>query len=234
MSFGLTINGKHTSEFGLLMEHMYIPQPEPNLTRIVIPGMSGSLDVSEALGGLTYSDRAGLEFTFSVLDDGYGVWADVYSKISMWVHGRSCKVVLDNDASYYYMCRLNVDSTKSDEVMSTIVLSGTAEPFKYDLCASDEPWKWDPFNFRNGVIRNLSDIVIEGESQVLIYQGGFDTVPEFIVKQSNGLKLVLADREYDLPVGAHRFPSLRIGSEETNLAFSGNGKLSIKYRGAYL
>ena len=43
--FGLTIDGKHTTEYGLKMLSMYIPQPAVKTNLISVPGASGSIDL---------------------------------------------------------------------------------------------------------------------------------------------------------------------------------------------
>lgn len=144
-------------------------------------------------------------------------------------------MVLDDELDHYYMVRLNLDGQKTNPVYGEITLSGTAEPFKYDHVASNEPWKWDSFNFRTGVIRNLRDLVISNTNHtVKILGAGIDNPPVFIVSEANNLKLTHEGRTYVLKVGRNRFPAVRVGEEDVTLTFSGMGKLSIEYRGRYL
>lgn len=236
MGFGVTIDGKHTSELGLKMTAMYIPMPEPKTYLIDIPYASGSIDLSEVTGNVNYENRKGMEFSFVLYDETYDKGAMAISSIAAWTHGKKVKVILDNDFNFYYICRLEVDSKKSNRVNSKIVLSGTAEPFKYDMMASDEEWLWDPFNFENGIIRELSDILISDQNrEVLIAGGGAPAVPEFIVIQSAGLRVNYNGRTFDMLLpGTYRFPQIRVGEESVLLKFSGTGKLSIRYRGRFL
>lgn len=232
--FGITIDETHTSSLGLMMESMYIPQPALNLSKVTVPGMSGALDLSEITGELTYAERSGVEFTFSRLND-WEEWSALYTKIAMLIHGKKVKVVLDNDPAYYYVCRLSVDGRKTDEAAGTIVLSGTAEPFKYDMFASDEDWLWDTFSFETGVIRELADIEITKDNQSVTITGGGKPQPiEITVEKSKDLVLIYGTRSYSLSPGTYRFPMIRIGEDDRTLVFSGTGKISIHYRGAYL
>ena len=48
---GITIDGKHTSDFGLKLTDMYISLPPVKENIIEIPGMSGGIDASEVLTG---------------------------------------------------------------------------------------------------------------------------------------------------------------------------------------
>ena len=234
--FGLTLNEKHTSEFGLQMTGMYIPLPEPKTNLISIPGASGNVDLSEITGQINYKDRSGVQFSFVLTGNNYFTWAAALTDIAMFLHGKKLKVIPDNDLGYYYMCRLNVDGKKTNNVTSRIVLSGTAEPFKYDLIASDEDWLWDPFDFETGIIREYMNLVIhDANRSITILGAGKPTVPEFIVTESSNLAVIYMGKSYNMFLpGTYRFPAIRIGEQDVTLQFSGTGRLSIRYRGAYL
>ena len=236
MGFGLTIDGKHTSEFGLRMTSMYIPMPEAKTYFVDIPYASSSIDLSDVTGNVNYKDRKGIEFSFVLYDGDYDRWAMAYSAIAMWIHGKSVQVIPDNDFNFYYVCRLEVDSKKSSRINSRIVLSGTAEPFKYDRLASDDDWLWDPFNFEIGIIRELSDISItDANRHIEITGGGCPAVPEFIVRESSNLKVTYNGQTFDMLLpGTYRFPQIKVGEDSVVLVFLGAGKLSIRYRGIFL
>ena len=133
------------------------------------------------------------------------------------------------------MVRLNIDGKKTNPVYSEVTLSGSAEPFKYDLLSSGEPWIWDIFNFRTGAIRTLMDVEITSTNKtVTILGAGIDNPPVFIVTEASNLKLTHDGRTYTLKVGRNRFPAVRVGKENVTLTFSGTGKMSVEYRGRYL
>ena len=133
------------------------------------------------------------------------------------------------------MVRLNIDGKKTNPVYSEVTLSGSAEPFKYDLLSSGEPWIWDIFNFRTGVIRTLMDVEITNTNKtVTILGAGIDNPPVFVVTEANNLKLTHGGRTYTFKVGRNRFPAVRVGKENVTLTFSGTGKMSVEYRGRYL
>lgn len=233
--FGLTIDGKHTTEYGLKMLSMYIPQPAVKTNLISVPGASGSIDLSEVTGQRCYEKRSGLKFEFVLMEPSYDRWAKAMTEIAMQIHGRKVKVIPDNDLGFYYMCRLEVDGKKSNNIAASITLSGTAEPFKYDLTASDDDWLWDPFNFETGIIRELAGITVSNGKSVTVTGGGMPTVPEFVVTESASLAVTYNGKSHNMLLpGTYRFPEIKIGADDVTLQFTGSGKLSIRYRGAYL
>lgn len=237
MGSGITFAEKiHTEkDWGLKLLSIYIPMPEPKRQIIDIPGGDGNIDLTEINGRPAYNDRAGLELIFDIMDGDYKNWFLKYSEFAKEIHGKKIKMVLDDEPEHYYLVRLNLDGQKNNRVFGTITLSGTADPFKYDHISSNEPWKWGPFNFCTGVIRNLMDIIItDTNNAITILGAGIDNSPVFIVSEADNLKLTHLGRDYILKVGRNRFPAVRVGEQDVTLAFSGNGKLSIEYRGRYL
>lgn len=237
MGSGVTFADKIRTErdWGLKLLSIYIPMPKPKTQLVDIPGGDGSIDLTEINGRPAYDDRDGIELVFDIMDGDYKTWYLKYSEFADSVHGKKVKMVLDDEPDHYYMVRLELDGKKTNPVYGTITMSGSAEPFKYDLLASNEPWRWDSFNFQTGVIRTLMDIEITSTNKkVTILGAGIDNPPVFVVTQADNLKLTYGGRTYTLKVGRNRFPAVRVGKEDVTLTFSGTGKLSVEYRGRYL
>ena len=237
MGSGVTFADKIRTErdWGLKLLSIYIPMPKPKTQLVDIPGGDGSIDLTEINGRPAYNDRDGIELVFDIMDGDYKTWYLKYSEFADSIHGKKVKMVIDDEPDHYYMVRLELDGKKTNPVYGTITMTGTAEPFKYDLLASNEPWRWDSFSFRTGVIRTLMDIEITSTNKkVTILGAGIDNPPVFVVTQVNNLKLTYGGRTYTLKVGRNRFPAGRVGKEDVTLTFSGTGKLSVEYRGRYL
>ena len=236
METGIKFGDYHSyKDWGLRLIRINIPMPQPKTYKVSVPGADGTLDLSEVAGRTTYNDREGLEFEFDLMDENYSRWLTMYSQISNAIHGQRIQVIPDDDPGYYYICRLNLSSTKSDPVLSQFVLTGTSDPYKYDVQTSIEDWLWDPFNFETGVIRELKDIQITADSKMVeILGSGLDVVPIFAVTASNDLALSYGGKSYPLPVGNTRLPEVRVGGTTQTLTFTGTGTLSIDFRGRSL
>lgn len=127
-----------------------IVNPPLKTSYLDIPGASGSVDATEWLTGFpTYGDREG-EIEFIVLND-YGAWTQRRNTINRSLHGKKAKIMLEDEKDYYYIGRLTVDDWKSEKDWSKITLKYRLEPFKYST-ESTTRWKWDPFNFENGIV----------------------------------------------------------------------------------
>ncbi len=225
----------HTErDWNLHPVRIYISMPEAKEQVIDIPGGDGTIDLSEINGRPMYGMRT-VELEYHLRNVDNEKWSLIYSEIGAVITGKKVKMVLDDDPDHYYMARLKVDGEKTDYVNAELTFTGTAEPFKYDLTATNEPWLWDTFNFETGVIREIEEVEITAENnKVTIIGAGIDTPPVFVVSQADNLKLTYGGRTYILKVGRNRFPAVRVGKEDVTLTFSGTGKFEVEYRGRYL
>lgn len=237
MGYGITFDDKyHTyKDWGLKLLSFYMPLPTVKENCIDIPGMDGTLDLTDAFGQPLYSDRDGIEIVFDLLDGGYSKWFTVCEKISSVLHGRKVKMTIDDESGRFYNVRLSVDYKKSDPVMSQITLSGKAEPYKYDTQSTSEQWLWDTFNFENGVIQQFGSVAVNGIKRVTIIGKGAGSVPTFNVSNSENLKLTYNGDSYDMINGKNRFPDICIAEGNlSELFFNGVGVVSIDYRGRFI
>lgn len=232
---------KHTfDDFGLLMTSLYIPEPEVKRQVVDVPFSYGSIDLTESGGVIPYADREGLEFEFFVVNANPQEWAAAMTELAMELHGKKVKMRTDYEQDLYYIVRLHIDYRKSDKTHATIVLTGIAEPFKYSIIASNDPWIWDTFNFVNGQISSTSDVVVNGTTNVTIPAGGVMTNISFYVTEAgNGLGVVYKTNPqkilYMQRTGTYKFPQIKAGGDsETVITFVGRGRVSVAYRSKYL
>lgn len=215
--------------------------PEPKTKYVDIPGANGILDLSTVLtGDIMYNNREGsLEF---IVDNGqlseYKAenWATVYSTILNYLHGKVFKAVLEDDPGFYYQGRFSVNQWASEEHNSKITIDYSVAPYKYEAASSLEDWKWDEFNFEYGVIREYKDLRVDDKLEFMIYGQRMSVTPSFIVKSDDGtgLKVSFNGTTYDLKDGTSRVVNIKTVEGENTLTFTGNGTVSIDYRGGCL
>lgn len=224
--------GDHAShdDWGLLLESMDISFPKPRESRIQVPGMDGTLDLSEALCPMTYDDRQ-LSFTFSLA----GRHEDLHSRassIANLIHGKRVKIIVGTDPGYYYEGRMKVDASMEDDVVESIVISGDVSPYKYEVNDGAEEWEWDPFDFENGVIREYKDLQVSGSRKVVIIGRRKPEAPE--ITCSTDMTLQYGAVTIQLPAGKTKVHELMLGEGEHELTLTGNGTVTISYRGRSL
>lgn len=235
--YGVKFGGKHSfNDWSLLLnERPKISPPEPKTDYVDIPGGDGSLDFTESLfGDVKYKTRI-LEFTFITLK-ARKQWTELYSDILDYLHGQRMKIIFDEDPDFYYIGRVSVNEWKSSKAYSTIVINAEVDPYKYEQYSSMEDWEWDSFNFETGIIRDYKDLRVDGSLSVVIDGRRKNVIPEFIVSSDDkyGMQVEFEGKTYKLPDGTMRVLNISIKEGSNTLTFTGNGTVSIDYRGGRL
>lgn len=230
---GVTFGEKHTwRDFGLVMNSRpEISPPAPKTVYIEIPASDGKLDLTESLtGDVKYQNRT-ITCTFTVVGNRER-WADCYSTLQAAMHGKRMRIVMDDDPDYFYIGRVQINAWKSSKRTAEIVVEADVEPYKCDMQSAVEDWEWDTFDFETGVIREWASLVVDGSLEVLIIGSSKKVVPTFTA--SAAMVISYLGETYDLPAGTHRIFNLVIGDGESTMTFTGNGTVSIDYRGGRL
>lgn len=208
-----------------------ISSPKAKTYTIDIPGMDGSLDLTESLmGDVKYNNRT-IKLSFET-DGDYYDWATLSSKFNNFCHGRKVKVILDTDPNYYWEGRINLSSTKQDYSYGELELTMDAEAYKLEKYSSLENWIWDDFSFKDGIIREYKDLKVNGSLQLVI-PGRRKKIYPYITC-SNNMKVTFNGITYNLPRGTVQALGIELGDTENALYFSGYGTVSVEYRGGSL
>lgn len=243
--FGLTIivegmeESFHTfRDWGLYIQNTdYIGDPVPVTNYVNVPGRDGYLDLSKTNDGhLTYSSRP-----ISIELAGFAQkhsWNAVISKLRNYVSGRTCRFIFDNDRAYFWRGRVTINDFSSILSVGTLKLEMEhAEPYKYSIETSAEPWLWDPFNFETGIITYIGAVVVSGSRTVTIHHGYMAVCPQFVVsnKTSGTFTVTVGTDTYDLTVGSNTIPSILVGGDnDVDLEFTGSATVEIVYRSGSL
>ena len=98
---GVTFGESHSwTDWGLKLKEISIGIPKIKTEYLEVPGMNGSLDLTEVQnGGVKYGKRE-LKFKFDARNCGYQRWSNLISKISADIHGQKKRIILDTDPGY--------------------------------------------------------------------------------------------------------------------------------------
>lgn len=213
-----------------------IGEPEQYTKYIEIPGRSGVLDLSEVLTGRQIYKSRPITIKLSGHDN-KTAWDSIISTLRNEINGRVCQIIFDNDKGFYWRGRISINDFESIMSLGMFQIDiPAADPYKYSIESSAEPWLWDPFSFQTGVITYVDAIVVSGTRTVTIPHGYMPTCPEFVVSNKTGTLTVACDgTSYELANGDNKIPSIYVGGDsDVSLTFSGNAKVQIVYRSGSL
>lgn len=222
---------KSLDDWGLKLIDIKISFPAIKEKKVDIPGCDGVLDLSSYLTGDVQYENRSLQYTFDASDN-METWASMISHIANFLHGRKRKIVHDFDRAYYYEGRISIDTTKSNQYLSQLVITGEADPYKYDVNDGTDEWLWDDFDLTDGIIREYYNILIEGTGTVTIIGRRKRAIP--IITCSAPMVLTYGNLTINLPEGETKVYELQLGEGEHELIFTGNGTVTISYRGGSL
>lgn len=168
--------------------------------------------------------------------NGYKDWDVEYSDILNYLHGRRRKAVLEDDLSFYYEGRFSVNEWKSDKIASLITIDYNVYPYKRNIDSTGEDWLWDPFDFETSIINELKALAVDGSLEVTVINRQEHVVPTITVSGtgSNNMTLTFNNKEYSLVPGKNVNGYIVLQPGENTLKFTGNGTVTIDYRGGSL
>lgn len=230
--YGVKFDNKHSyEEYELILNSKSISAPSPKTNTIDIPGADGSIDLTEALtGDIKYSNRT-IKCDLTYIGN-YRDFLAKWSELQNSLHGKKMNITFDDDTYYYYVGRVTLNEWKSDKTIGKISVEIDAEPYKYEVQSSTQEWLWDGFNFETGVIRELSNIVVDGTKEVIVIGSTKKVIPT--IQASADMKVTYLTKIYDLTAGTNKVYDISLSQGENKLIFTGNGTITIEYRGGTL
>lgn len=215
----------------------YISEPVMETKYIDVPYRDGLIDASTALTGRPIYKKRQLSFNLGGVRERLA-WDAVISGIRNNVNGRICRLTIDNDKGYYWRGRVFIEDFDRSRGLGSFTLNvPSAEPYKYSVNSSSEPWLWDPFNFETDMITYEGAWDVNGSLTETIPSGHMPTVPQFVVNDLVGeyIGLSVGGFNYRLYAGTNTIPEIIVGSyNDVTLTFTGYGKVQCVYRSGSL
>lgn len=124
-----------------------VPPPKPKTNYVDIPGRArGPLDMSQIpFNRLNYERIIG-SWNFIISDD-YWHKANrktAYENIRGWLHGKTTRMVLEEDVTHFFYGRFTVDAPNSGAGPFVIRITYDLEPLRYNVSNNTADTTWLP------------------------------------------------------------------------------------------
>lgn len=130
ISKGVSFGGTHSyRDLNLILSKVDTPPAEPKTVYVDIPGGNGSLDFTEACGGVKFKDRT-LTFTFTMRPDDTRTWEQKQAQVANALNGRKMSIIVDDDPDTHYSGRVTVSNYVANKKIRQIVITARVSPFK--------------------------------------------------------------------------------------------------------
>lgn len=212
---GITFGNVHSYyDLGLILSSVYIPPASPKTNYVDIPGADGSVDLTEALGEVKYSDRTGAKFTFSMNPAGdlsEEAWEAKKKEVSNLLNGRRLHIVLDKDPGYFWDGRCAVNDHTSDKKLRKIVVGARLSPYK---------WKND--------ITKITVALTSTKKEVLLFNARKTVCPT--ITCTGSANVTFSGGQFTLNAGTHKILDFQLHEGQTAVSVSGTGNIVFEYR----
>ena len=192
----------HTyKDWDLIFAPKEISPPSPKISYIDIDGRDGSLDLTDALGGVKYNDREfTLEFSTNKM---YKDLDEFISKVLNFIHGYKMKITIYSDPDYYYVGRCYVSKIQTKNGMKNISIKCKTDPYKYrqyitrktfDILVLNEPKKISLHNEKRRVVPIIyvdRDTIIKYQNSIYGLKEGKNLILDIMLKEGENVFEIL-------------------------------------------
>lgn len=128
---GVIFGDKHTyRDWGLVLKSRpVISAPTPKVKMISVPGSDRVIDLTEHLTGSVHYEPRTISFEFVMLAR-RTQWASLHSSILDYLHGKSIRIIFDDDPNYFYTGRVTVGTLDVAKETAILAMTATVEPYK--------------------------------------------------------------------------------------------------------
>lgn len=200
----------------LILTAKAVTPPQPKTKYISIDGMSGTLDLSEALTGeITYEDRT-ISASFLLSEGTYKERNKVLRDIINNLHGRKVKIIEPDDPTHYFYGRVTVKVLNNKLSHGEISIEAICDPWRYSVTA---------------ITRRVE--INDKAVDVVINNNGAKTLnPKITVTGS--VEIAFDKGKVSLTDGTYKVSDLRLYAGANLLKISGRGVVIFKYEEADL
>ena len=205
---GITFNGQHSADWGLILTHFAANSPTVKKTTVEIAGRDGVLDLTDYFGGVKYDNRQ-LECSFMLPNIPAHEFINTLSAIKDKLHGQIVRVEPDDDPDYYYEGRAEVEG-EQNKATGTIKITVDAKPYKLR---------------KTPTIENLS---VSGTQQITLENSRREVVP--MITTSAAMTIVFDEITWSVSAGTFQLPDLILKEGSNAITITGDGDISFEYR----
>lgn len=202
-------------DWRLVLTAKSTPDPDAKTNYVKLDGVSGTLDLSEALTGeVVYNDRT-VTASFMASEGTHKERDALLRRITAALHGKKIQIIEPDDPEHYFLGRVKIKNKQNQLAYATFDLEATCEPWRYAVNESERR------------------VDVAGAVDVVIVNGGDKTVCPTI-KVDGTVSITVNGATTELTTGSYKITDLRLAWGYNVVAVSGYGTVTFVYREAIL
>lgn len=202
-------------DWRLILTAKDVTPPEPKTNYVNLDGMSGTLDLSQALTGEThYADRT-VSASFWTNEGTFRERALLIKKIITTLHGKKIKIIEPDDPLHYFYGRVSIKSINNILPYMTFRIEAVCEPWRYTV---------------QDIVRKVE---VNGKASVVINNNGVKTIIP-IIEVNGSVDLTYEEKTISLTDGSYKAADIKLYQGANVIDVSGNGSVTFTYKEADL
>ena len=202
-------------DWGLTLTAKETPPPEVKTNYVSLDGMSGTLDLTEALTGEpTYNDRT-VAASFMCSEGTFYDRVHLVHDIITALHGKKVQIIEPDDPEHYFLGRVHITPVLGSHAYTELEMEAICEPWRYALNETERM------------------VNVNGSTDVVLNNTGVRTLSP-TVSVSGTVTLSFDGFSQELTAGTYKLTDLRLRQGDNVIGVSGSGTVTFTYREATL
>lgn len=190
-------------DYAAIMNYARVTTPTVKENYVDVPGGNSSLDLTEAVSGITLNDGQ-ISFKFTFLQE------ENRSKMKNDLHGKKLKIILEREPEYFYNGRLSCKEGEYAGNIYELYIDARVAPYKQEVRMTEH----------TEVITSACDIILMN-----------DRMPAMPSMTVNGdVSLTYNGINVRMTSGTYTIPEITLYEGMNRLHVDGRGSIRLEYR----
>lgn len=190
-------------DYKAIMNYARIIPPSVKENYVDIAGGNSSIDLTEAVGGVAYSDGE-IEFKFTLKD------FDLKEQMKNDLHGKRMQIILEREPEFYYDGRVRCTKDEWNNGLYELHFTARVKPYKCE------------------VIEKIHIEDVKRPNEIILQNSRMPTIPKITVTGS--IVLVYEGMRYNMDEGIYQIPEITLYEGRNIINVSGAGSIKFQYR----
>lgn len=206
---GIKFGDYHSyNDLSLILINKEIGSPQIKTKIVNVDGAHSHIDYTEYFGEVKYDNMKHLfEFNSKIPQSQFMAQ---FSEVKDKLHGRKLPIILDEDADYFYMGRLNVSSFAKDKNIGVISIECDCEPWKYKI--------------NETVVAQA----ISGSASIILSNSRKKVVPT--IRTTASMTIDFDGNSATIGAGTYTIPTLELSEGDNTVIVTGTGNIIFTYQ----
>ena len=192
-----------------------LTDPEPKTNYITLDGVSGTLDVTEALTGeVEFNDRT-VTASFMCSEGTHKDREALYRTITAALHGKKVKLVEPDDPDHFFLGRIKIKAPGKHPAYMAFTVEAVCDPWRYAIHETERV------------------VPVSGAADVILRNNGRRTVCP-VINVTGAVSIVCNGVTTSLTDGSYKITDIRLRQGVNVIGVSGEGSVTFVYREAEL